>query len=123
MGSAPEVPDGVLVQSVHVDDEGVEAGWRVWRDGRHESRRRGGPWADAGTIGAEGVAALRAVLDEAPLDEMAGVHRPQHPPLHGGALWFHVARPDGPATVVLEGGARSEPLERLTARLVPILAG
>lgn len=122
MGPGPDVPDGVLVQSVRVDEEGVESGWRVWADGRHESRRDGAPWEEVGVLGPERVAALRAALDEAPLPEIAGVHRPAGRTFHAGALWFHAARSEGPATVVLVGGVRCEPLERLTGRMLPILA-
>lgn len=42
---------------------------------------------------------------------------------HASALWFQVARRDGVVTVALLDGARLESLERLTARLLPILSG
>ena len=32
----PPLPKGMLIQSVAVDDEGVEAGYRIYRDGRYE---------------------------------------------------------------------------------------
>jgi hypothetical protein len=119
----PELPDGVLVQSVYANDEGEESGWRVWEDGRHEHRHGGAGWEEGPALDAGAVAALRSALDEAGLEAMAGVHRPETPVRHSGTLRFQAARPDGPVTVTLTGGATLEPLERLTARLLPILSG
>ena len=117
------MPDGLLVQSVYADEEGEEAGWRVWSDGRHEHRRRGSEWQEAPRLDDEAIAALRAALREAGLAQMAGVHGPATPVKHVGTLRFQAALPDGPVTVTLVGGASLEPLERLTRRMVPILSG
>jgi hypothetical protein len=117
------MPSGLLVQSVYVSDEGGESGWRVWEDGRHESRQAGAPWELVSTLDAEQLAAIRDALDAGGLDEMAGVHRagddtPQH-----AALWFQAVSRGEPKTVALLGGARLAALDALTAELVAALAG
>jgi hypothetical protein len=122
MSGPPVVPDGVLVQSTYVNDEGEEAGWRVWADGRHEGRRSGGSWMAGPALDGRRIEELRAILDDAPLEEVAGVHEPAVPTEHQGTLFFQVARPEGPVTVTAIGGARVRALERLTERLAPILA-
>ncbi|CAN0507150.1 unnamed protein product, partial [Phaeothamnion confervicola] len=74
MESAPALPDGVLVQSTYVNDEGDEAGWRVWADGRQEGRRADGDWIVGPALTTPRMAELRRILDTAGLDEMAGEH-------------------------------------------------
>ena len=117
------MPSGLLVQSVYVSDEGGESGWRVWEDGRHESRQAGAPWELVSTLDGEQLAAIRDALDAGGLDEMAGIHRagdetPQH-----AALWFQAVSGGEPKTVALLGGARLAALDALTAELVTALAG
>jgi hypothetical protein len=122
--AGPPVPDGVLVQSIYEDAEGEEAGWRVWSDGRHEGRRAGEDWTPGPTIDAAGMDALRAILDDADLGAMAGVHRPEADTAHESALWFQVARPGAaPVTVGVLEGASLPALDALVARLAPVLSG
>lgn len=117
----PPPPDGVLVQSVHTTVDGVASGWRVWEDGRHESRRDGGSWEAAAPLDASAVAAVREALAGSGLPAVAGAHRdPDARP--GGALWLQAALPEGPVTVGLLDGASSPELEALMVRLVPILS-
>jgi hypothetical protein len=121
----PALPDGVLIQSVAVDDRGREGGWRVWADGRHEGRAAGeGDWRAGTPIDAAGMDAIAAILDDADLAAMEGIHRPAARTEHGSALWFQVARPGAPpVTVGLLDGATLDALERLIARLAPVLSG
>jgi hypothetical protein len=121
----PALPAGVLIQSVAVDDRGREGGWRVWSDGRHEGRAAGeADWRAGPSIDAAGMDEIAAILDDADLAAMAGIHRPEARTEHGGALWFQVARPDAaPVTVGLLDGATLDGLERLIARLAPLLSG
>jgi hypothetical protein len=118
----PDLPEGVIVQSVYATEEGTRSGWRVWDDGRQESRRDDSEWRPGPPLDAAAVADLRAALAEADLPAFAGVHGTPGG-RHAGTLWFTAALPEGPATVTLHGAARLEPLERLTERLVPILSG
>ncbi|WP_217922983.1 hypothetical protein [Miltoncostaea oceani] len=118
----PPLPDGALVQSVFTA-EGVSSGWRVWDDGRHESMRDGGDWTAAPPLGPEAVAEVRRVLAEAGLASIAGVHDDPEVRGGGGVLRFAAAAPGGPFVVELRDGVSPAPLERLVARLVPILAG
>lgn len=119
----PPPPAGVLVQSVYTTGEGVASGWRVWEDGRHESRRDGGDWEEVGRLDPGAVDALRAALAGAGLPAVAGGHRPPDARPGGGALWFQAVLPEGPVAVGLLAGAASPPLEALMERLVPILSG
>lgn len=114
-------PEGVLVQSVYTTADGVASGWRVWDDGRHESRRDGGDWEEVERLDDAAVEAVRSALAEAGLPAAAGAHRdPDARP--GGALWLQAAVPEGPVAVGLLDGAGSPVLDALMERLVPILS-
>jgi hypothetical protein len=121
--SPPAMPSGLLVQSVYVTDEGEESGWRVWEDGRHESRRDGSPWGVVATLDAEQLAAVREALDSGGLDEMAGIHGAGDGPRQSATLWFQAVSRGQPQTVALIGGARLDALDSLTAKLIAALAG
>jgi hypothetical protein len=121
--SAPDLPAGVLVQSLYVTDEGGESGWRVWDDGRHESRRGGGPWEETAMLDAQALATVREVLDDSDLAGMAGVHGMGDEPRQTAMLWFQAHSGGRPYTVALVGDARVEGLDSLTARLFAAIAG
>jgi hypothetical protein len=97
----------------------------VWSDGRHEGRRADDDdWTAGPAIDAAGMDALRAILDDADIGAMAGVHRPEGETEHESALWFQVARPGAaPVTVGLLDGASLPALDALVARLTPVLSG
>lgn len=118
----PDAPEGVLVQSLYVTGEGGESGWRVWDDGRHESRRDSGPWTVVSQLDDAGLADLRAALDAAGLAADAGIHRAGSP-RHDATLWFQAVERGTPYTLALAGGARLPALDELTARLIAVLAG
>jgi hypothetical protein len=121
--SAPSLPPGVLVQSLYATDEGGESGWRIWDDGRHESRRGDSPWEQTALLDARALAAVREALDDSGLAGMAGVHGAGDDPRQTATLWFQ-ARSDGRSyTVALVGEARVEGLDSLTARLFAAIAG
>jgi hypothetical protein len=119
----PPMPPGLLVQSTYVTEEGEQSGWRVWEDGRHESRRAGAPWQLVSTLDAEHLASIRAALDGGGLEQMAGVHRSGDDSREGATLWFQALSGGRPQTVALVRGARLDALDALTAKLVAALAG
>jgi hypothetical protein len=120
----PPLPDGVLIQSTYEDSEGREAGWRVWADGRHEGRRAGEDWQAGPPIDAAGLEEIARILDAEDLAAMEGEHRRDVETEHSSALWFQIAREGRPpVTVGLIDGARLDALDRLVARLGPVLSG
>ena len=119
----PPMPSGLLVQATYVSEEGEQSGWRVWEDGRHESRRADAQWELVSTLDAEHLASVRAALDDGGLEQMAGVHRSGDDSRESATLWFQALSGGRPHTVALVGGARLDALDALTAKLVAALAG
>ncbi len=119
----PPPPDGVLVQSVYTNSEGVPAGWRVWEDGRHEGMRAGGDWTAEPRLSSAAVAEVRATLEAAGLPAMAGAHRDPDARPTDAVLWFQARLDEGPVAVGLVGGAELPALSRLSEQLAPLLMG
>ena len=110
----PDVPDGVLVQSIAIDEHGREAGYRIHADGRYESLPLGGRWEEGAKLGPERLAAVEHAIESVPLDGLAGRYEnPDDPQL----LWMQVAQGGRTRTVSVAGNRRVPELERLTALL------
>jgi hypothetical protein len=111
----PAVPDGVLVQSVVVNDDGERAGYRIFADGRYQTLPRRGEWTDGERLGDDRLARVRAALDAEPLDDLAGRYEGD---TGENVLWLQVARTGGGVrTVSVVGDKRVPELERFSAAL------
>jgi hypothetical protein len=113
----PAVPDGVLVQSVAVDEDGEPAGYRIFRDGRYQTLPRGGDWVAGERLDAARLTAVERAIDAAGVDGFA--ERYEGVPGHGEppVLWLQVARGGSVRTISVVGERRVPELERLTAAL------
>ena len=109
----PEVPDGVLVQSIAIDEHDRQAGYRIHADGRYESLRDGG-WHEGERLTPERLEAVGRAIDSVPLDDLAGRYENPGDPQ---VLWMQVAQGGRIRTVSVAGNRRVPELERLTALL------
>ena len=110
----PDVPHGVLVQSIAIDEHGRKAGYRIYADGRYESLRRDGGWHEQEKLSPERLAAVGRAIESVPLDDLAGRYEtPGDPQL----LWMQIAQGGRIRTVSVAGNRRVPELERLTALL------
>jgi hypothetical protein len=113
----PDVPEGVLVQSILVDAEGRRSGYRIFADGRYQSLSRDADWTDDAALDAARVREIEGALDAVPLDDLAGRYEADTGETEPNVLWFQVARRGGVRTVSVVGSRRVPELERLTALL------
>jgi hypothetical protein len=113
----PDVPDGVLVQSIAIDEHGRAGGYRIYADGRYESRPHGGDWRAGETLTPERLAAVERAIASVPLDGLAGRYENPGDPQ---VLWMQVAQGGRIRTVSVAGNRRVPELERLTARLTDV---
>jgi hypothetical protein len=114
----PEVPDGVLVQSIAIDEQGDAAGYRIFRDGRYQSLARSDGWVDRTPLDPARVEAVERAIGDAPLDDLAGRYEGEVGDGDPQVLWMQVARGDSVRTVSVVGARRVPELEQLTAALV-----
>lgn len=110
----PEVPEGILVQSITVDEHEREAGYRIYADGRYQSRVAGGEWEEGERLGPERLAAVERAVASVPLGDLAGRYENPGDPQ---VLWMQVAQDGRIRTVSVAGGRRVPELEQLTAAL------
>ena len=113
----PEVPDGVLVQSIAVDEHEREAGYRIYADGRYESLLAGGDWQAGDRLTPDRLAAVERAIESVPLDDLAGRYENPGDPQ---VLWMQIARDGRIRTVSVVGGRRVPELEQLTAALTDV---
>ncbi len=110
----PEVPDGVLVQSITVDEHEREAGYRIYADGRYESLPPDGGWQAGETLGPERLAAVERAIESVPLDGLAGRYEDPDDPQ---VTWVQVSQGGRIRTVSVAGRRRVPELDRLTGLL------
>jgi len=113
----PDVPEGVLVQSILVDADGRRSGYRIYADGRYQSLARDAGWTDDAPLDATRLHAVRRALDAASLDDLAGRYEADTGETEPNVLWVQIARGGGVRTVSVVGSRRVPELERLTALL------
>jgi hypothetical protein len=113
----PEVPEGVLVQSIVVDEQGEPAGYRIFGDGRYQSLVRSDGWVDQAPLDASRVQAVERAIEDAPLDDLAGRYEGAVGDGEPQVLWVQVARAGSVRTVSVIGDRRVPELEQLTAAL------
>jgi hypothetical protein len=109
----PEVPDGVLVQSIAIDEHDRQAGYRIHAGGRYESLWDG-LWKEGQTLTPEQLAAVRHAIESVPLGDLAGRYENPGDPQ---VLWMQVAQEGQIRTVSITGNRRVPEIERLTALL------
>jgi len=109
----PEVPDGVLVQSIAIDEHERQAGYRIHADGRYESLWDG-RWKAGETLTAQQLAAVRHAIEAVPLGDLAGRYENPGDPQ---VLWMQVLQGERVRTVSVAGNRRVPELERFTALL------
>jgi hypothetical protein len=111
----PEVPAGVLVQSLTIDDRGRAAGYRIFADGRYERLQRGSDWSAEEPLSPAQLEGVERALAAVPLHDLAG--RYEGPPSDGEphVLWMQVAHGGGVRAVSVVGDRRVPELDRLTA--------
>jgi hypothetical protein len=109
----PEVPDGVLVQSIAIDEHDRPAGNRIHAEGRYESLWDG-LWKKGKTLTPEQLAAVGHAIDAVPLGGLAGRYENPGDPQ---VLWMQVLQEGQIRTVSITGNRRVPEIERLTALL------
>lgn len=113
----PEVPDGVLVQSILIGKQGDRAGYRIYADGRYESLTADEQWAEGERLDQHRLDAVERAVGDVPLDDLPGRFEGPSGGEDPHVLWMQLRRDGAVRTVSILGRRRVPELETLTQRL------
>ncbi len=118
--SPPALPPGVLLQSIVVDARGRESGYRIFHDGRYQSRTAGGRWTDGPALDEHRLAAVREAVATAGIEHLQPYYAAPEAD-DRGVLWMQLGENDPPRAVAVELPRRVPEIDRLAGRLVAIM--
>lgn len=72
-----DVPENVLLQVQVIDPRGRPAGYRIYRDGRYESRSRDTDWAAGAAMTPSQLDSIRAAMEKAEPDRLLERYEPE----------------------------------------------
>lgn len=117
---APDVPEGVLLQVLLQDNvHDRTSGYRIYQDGRYESRPQGQDWAIGSPLTREQLATVEQAIQAANLATLAPLYQPQQPEDDGDQiLWTQVIQAGKPHSVAIQGSCRVPAIDTLNTQLV-----
>jgi hypothetical protein len=120
-GPSRPLPPDVLVESLYLDREGtVEAGFRVYVDGRMEAKSIDGDWTAGTTLTAEKLGTVRTAVTAARLGAAAGAYRTAQPGKDMGGSELRVRDGSDLVTVAADDPCFVPQTHQLLAALVEV---
>jgi hypothetical protein len=97
MNRIPTVPKDVLLQVLLVDPHDREAGYRIYSDGRYESRPLGESWRFDIQLTPNQMQAVRAAILEARFENLQSSYHPPQPlsDQDGNISWYQITDDTG----------------------------
>lgn len=120
MSAMPVVPEHILLQSVLIDAHGREAGYRIYDDGRYETRPAGETWSPGTPLTPEQLAAVQAAITAAAPEQLDSSYPAQQLTDHQATLWIQIMRNGRLHSIAIEDSRTVPAIERLSAELVAI---
>jgi hypothetical protein len=116
----PALPDGVLLQSLVASGAGLQAGLRIYDDGRYESKSVGQDWAGGQTLAPEKLQEVRQGIAAARLARVAGGYRAVAPRPQMSVNWLEVRDAGGVVVVAADDACFVPEVDALLAGLVEL---
>ncbi len=120
MEDAPAVPEGVLLQSVLVNAEGETSGYRIFADGRYQTKSISQDWADADALTTGQVERVQTIITDAPIEQLEAVYEPTRAGEDRNTLWMQVAKGGQLYQVAIVGSCEVPPIQTLTQQLFEV---
>lgn len=120
MNDKPSMPAGTLVQSLLIDAEGEASGYRIFSDGRYESRLANLGWLAGETLNETQMQRVREAIAAAGLADLAGRYRSATPGEDDAVFWFQVAMDKEVHNIAVEGECEVPALSELSAKLLAV---
>jgi hypothetical protein len=117
----PLVPEGVILQSIVTSEACDEAGYRIYADGRHESRACGNEksWKVTTTLSADELSRVREAIARTKIAALARGYGAPRPASDETTSWIQI-RGEANHDVAVRGGCRIAALEALGSELLAI---
>jgi hypothetical protein len=123
MSAMPVAPEHILLQSVLIDAHGRAAGYRIYDDGRYETRPAGAEWASGTPLTPEQLAAVHAAISAAALERLESRYPALRQTDDQATLWMQIVRDGQLHSIAIESPRTIPAIERLSADLVEIFKG
>lgn len=123
MSVAPPIPAGLLIQMLKYNADGVESGYRIFADGRYQSRPLGQPWSEGEPLDERQLAEARTAVAAAALETLPPMNMPSGRRYDGAVLWVQAVLDGVDCSVALVGSARQPAIDALSARLLALFDG
>ena len=118
MSERPEMPQGVILQSVLVNDEGESSGYRIYDDGRYETKTVQEPWSFGEPLTEQQVEAVKASIAETRFDRLGEHYQPVEVSPSSNTLWMQVNDAGERFDVEMVGSCEVPAITTLTAQIV-----
>lgn len=120
MSEKPEMPQGVLLQSVLINDEGETSGYRIYDDGRYETKTVLDPWSFGEPLTEDQVEAVKASIAEARFDRLHEHYQPEKLSSSPNTLWMQVNDAGERFDVEIVGSCEVPAITSLSAQIVEL---
>lgn len=120
MSATPEMPPGVIVQSVLENPEGETAGYRIYRDGRYESKTIAQPWTLGDSLTPTQVAAVVKIISESNFDQLESHYQPERPVEDANTLWMQIDDDGRRFVIAIEGSCEVSAIRTFSERILEV---
>lgn len=120
MSERPEMPQGIILQSVLVNDEGESSGYRIYDDGRYETKTVQEPWSFGEPLTEQQVEAVKASIAETRFDRLREHYQPDEVSPSSNTLWMQVNDAGERFDVEMVGSCEVPAITTLTAQIVEL---
>jgi hypothetical protein len=120
MSKAPEMPQGTLLQSVLINAEGETSGYRIYADGRYETRAIGEDWKLADPLSPAQVERVAEAISETDFEQLQPHYEPARPATDRNTLWMQADKAGQRFDIEIVGSCEVPAIQTLSARIVDI---
>ena len=120
MNKAPEIPLGVILQSVLINAEGETSGYRIYRDGRFESKVINTAWRFGNRLSATQLGRVVEAIADVNIEQLQSCYHPLHPATDSNILWVQVDQGGRQFAVEMVGLCEVPAIQTLSERIVNI---
>ena len=120
MSERPDMPQGVILQSILIDVEGETSGYRIYEDGRYESKTALDSWSFGDPLAEDQVQTVKSIIAEARFDRLSEHYEPEGQLPDVNTLWMQVNDAGNRFDVEMVGSCEVPAIARLSEQIVEL---